>query len=219
MYSHARVLLETLYHLSAMRLYRPFISFTKDAAGHHPATERHAIACANHAIALTNIIHQDLNELGCLRTWHQTCSDQLSASLSLIGYIVAFPRGPTAIEARKSIHMAMESLDLLAGTFARAARDSAMLQDVLKQVNMLQADARLELPFDWQDNGISPPHTNQSIPDVSCHRSGFQRWENMHSAMPEPYQSADSRASENWLNDLFDFPDMTGNEHLSVALS
>jgi hypothetical protein len=217
MYTPFRLLLELLYHLSAMTLYQHFISFTRETAVSFPVTERHAIACANHAITIINIIHQDLNELGHLRTWHKLCSDQLSAALSLIGYIIAYPHGPTTTAAREAVGVAIKSFDLLAGTFLRAIRDSTMLRDVMKQVDMLQADGRSDLPLELQYPILSSSHTHQEFQETVYNEDEMPIWTDLPFSVPEPEPFVGIIGSENWFNNLFDLVQTSQNEDVFLA--
>jgi hypothetical protein len=217
MYTPFRLHQELLYHLSAMTLYRHFISFTRETTGSYPVTERHAIACANHAITITTIIYQDLNERGHLRTWHKLCSDQLSAALSLIGYMIAFPHGPTTNAAREAVGIAIKSFDLLAGTFSRATRDSIMLQDVLKQVDMLQADGHSDSSLEIQYPLLNPDHTHHELQESLYNEDNMPSWTDLPFSVPEPERSADIIGSESWFNNYFDLGQTAPNGDMFLA--
>jgi hypothetical protein len=134
-WSHLGIILEISYHAFAMTLYRHFLAFTKHGAQPGPKTEQHANACANHGITIISIINQELQELGSLRTWRDICSHQLNAAITLIGYIVAYPKGAATHTARKAVGAAIPSFEHLAYTFVRASRAAELLREALALVN------------------------------------------------------------------------------------
>jgi hypothetical protein len=209
-----RILLEISYHFSAMSLYRPFISFARTGTQSRQVIEQHTIACANHAIAITNIIHQDLTELGCLRAWHNICSDQLSAALSLVGYIVTFPSGPVAFTACEAINTAIQNLEILARTFTRAFKSAIMLRNVLDRVNVLHTDLPFTLPHNVLNTRIisddSPTVQTAQRTTSTVHTDGshiqreLQNYRSVSSQITELSHISDVD-SAGWINTLLDF--------------
>jgi hypothetical protein len=206
-----RILLEIAYHSSAMSLYRPFISFAQSSAQSCQVIEQHAISCANHAITITNIIHQDLTELGSLRTWHSICSEQLSAALSLIGYIAVFPRGPAACVACEAVGRAIQNLELVGCIFTSAARSAIMLRNVLSYVNLLHTDLPIGRIVSQQNPQIDSEDTSATqtaqLTTSASHRDQLetQSCNRFPSQIPELSHFTDGNDSAEWLNTLLDF--------------
>jgi hypothetical protein len=139
-----QLFLELHYHTIVGNLLRPFICFSPYSEVTNPTTGANAMSCLEHAITVTDIIHQALIEtdllLGWLETFHWLCT----AFLSLIGYTVAYPDGDGTLKARNSIRKAISTFDILSGslstasTYARIARDLSAKADIL--VNRLGAE-------------------------------------------------------------------------------
>ncbi|CAI6331742.1 unnamed protein product [Periconia digitata] len=107
------ITLELEYHHLAIILYRPFIFFADTPILDIPVAMGHATSCVRHAIASTNIMHQTLRETDNLISWHRVFAWQWDSFLSLVGYIVAFPTGPSTQAARGAASTAMMVLDLI----------------------------------------------------------------------------------------------------------
>ncbi|KAH7067462.1 fungal-specific transcription factor domain-containing protein [Paraphoma chrysanthemicola] len=138
-----QMIMEVNYHYLAMTLYRPCISFARQRTGGCPMTERHAISCANHAIAITDILEQDFTQTDCLRYWPAVFFWQTSAALSLVGYILAYPRGAVAFTAREIADTAIINIERLALTFTAAPAAANALRSLLHQVDLLSHDTWL----------------------------------------------------------------------------
>jgi hypothetical protein len=213
LYSRHSILLEILYHTWAMSLYRPFIYFTNGGSKAHILTERHAMSCANHAITLTNIIHQVLHEMDCMRAWHSICVKQLRATIALVGYIVAYPQGPAAFTARQAIDAAIESFELLARTFSRAGMAAAMLRDVVEQVDMLSAYSVSRNPPSRRDvpDATATMTSTADVESFSVTASRFglernvQASEDQSLLLPDHEHPTDNIANQDWLDMLLDF--------------
>ncbi|KAH7384195.1 fungal-specific transcription factor domain-containing protein [Phaeosphaeria sp. MPI-PUGE-AT-0046c] len=210
--SRFRIVLEISYHSSAMALYRPFLSYARNGAQPGPMTELHAIACANHGITIINIIYQDLNELGSLCTWWDVCSHQLSAAISLIGYIVAFPNGAATEHARQAVEMAIASFKKLACTFVRASRAAESLRGALALVDVVQADASLGSYSYVHDRPVLPPNVHGislQIADADepalYEKDGTQTENCARFASPDLVATGNEADAENWLESLLNF--------------
>ena len=132
-----RLMLELLYHNLTMNLYRPFICFSPKSSCSTPLAERNAISCVNHAIAIIHIIHQILTETDIMSGWHEVYQWQWNATLSMIGFILAFPVHPSTPSARKAINNAIEAFESFGENFAMAASAANVTRNLLAKADFL----------------------------------------------------------------------------------
>ncbi|KAI9745044.1 MAG: hypothetical protein M1818_001322 [Claussenomyces sp. TS43310] len=132
-----RLLLELLYHNLAMNLYRPFICFSPASSSSTPLAEGHAVSCVNHAIAITHIMHQMLTETDILSGWHEAFQWQWNATLSMIGFILAYPVTPSTPSARKAINSAIGVFENFGNNFAIAASAANVTRDLTAKADFL----------------------------------------------------------------------------------
>lgn len=119
-----RVLLEILYHHVQLSSLRSFLRFSPGSSSITPLSDCHSINCLNHAIILTNILHQVLSETDILRGFSSIFQYQWDAALCIIGFVLANPVCPPTPAARKSIQTAIESFEYM-GKYHPAAREAA----------------------------------------------------------------------------------------------
>ena len=132
-----RLLLELLYHNLSMSLYRPFICFSSTLSSGTSLAEGNAISCVNHAITVTHLMHQVLTETDILSGWHEAYQWQWNATLSLIGFILAYPISPSTASARKAINGAIGVLDIFGNNFAVAASAANVTRDLTAKADFL----------------------------------------------------------------------------------
>ncbi|KAI4186226.1 MAG: hypothetical protein L6R41_003613 [Letrouitia leprolyta] len=132
-----RLLLELLYHNLSMNLYRPFISFSTTRTMSPQNAEGCAMSCVNHAIAITNIMHQVLQESDILHGWHEAFQWQWNATLSMIGYILAYPLTPSSSSTRQAIDKAIEVFETFGRNFAMAASAANVTRDLAAKADSL----------------------------------------------------------------------------------
>jgi hypothetical protein len=152
-----RLLLELLYHNLSMNLYRPFICFpsatTADAGTSSsmsllslavssppycsPITEGHATSCVSHAIAITQIIHQILTSTNILSGLHEVFQWQWNATLSIIGFILAYPVAPSTSLARNAIKSAVTVFETFGNHFAVAASAANVTRSLVTKADFL----------------------------------------------------------------------------------
>ncbi|OJD33809.1 fungal specific transcription factor domain-containing protein [Diplodia corticola] len=127
-----RVLLALRYHGVAMALYRPFVclpllsassaaslsSSSSSSSSSTPLADANAVACLNHAMAVTDIVHQALSSPssaetsgGCGVVYQQLQHD---AAIVLAGYVCAYPLSPHAGAARRALGVAGRVLERMA---------------------------------------------------------------------------------------------------------
>jgi len=132
-----RLLLELLYHNLVMDLYRPFICFFPASSSCTPLADGSAISCLNHAMANTHIIHQMLMETDILNGWHEACQFQWNATLSMIGFALAYPVCPPTPSARKTINSAITVFENFANNFAVAASAAKITRELVAKADFL----------------------------------------------------------------------------------
>ncbi|KAM5479532.1 hypothetical protein McanCB56680_005460 [Microsporum canis] len=132
-----RLLLELLYHNLAMNSYRPFICFSQTMDSCTPVADANAVSCVNHAIALTHIMHQMLTETDILNGWHESFQWQWNATLSMIGFILAYPISPSTPSARKAINHASVVFETFGNHFAVAANAANVTRDLTTKADFL----------------------------------------------------------------------------------
>ncbi|KAL8904942.1 MAG: hypothetical protein Q9207_002936 [Kuettlingeria erythrocarpa] len=132
-----RLLLELLYHNLSMNLHRPFISFSTVPSSSLQLSHGHATACVDHAIAITQIMHQILTEGDILRGWHEAFQWQWNATLSLVGYILAYPLASSTPSARQAIDSAIDVFETFGRNYAIAASAANVTRDLTAKADFL----------------------------------------------------------------------------------
>ncbi|CAG9982824.1 unnamed protein product [Clonostachys byssicola] len=127
-----RLLLELMYHNLCTNLYRPFLSFDPATASH--AVELASSKCASHASTLTNILHQVLSSNFILNGWHEAFQWQWNASMTLVGFVLAYPLAPSAADAKRSIDLSLSVLDQFGESLAVAARAAKVVRQLLAKI-------------------------------------------------------------------------------------
>ncbi len=184
-----RLLLELLYHNLAMNLYRPFISFCRTSTSCTPLAEGNAVSCVNHAITITQIMHQILTETDILSGWHEAYQWQWNATLSMIGFILAYPVTPSTPSVRKAINTAIAVFENFGNNFAIAASAANVTRDLAAKADFLVDRFRTGLtsltpPF--QNNGDALQTYNALNPTKHVENSGVvSQLEDESSAMAQ----------------------------------
>lgn len=119
-----RLVLEIVYHHLQLSTFRTFLRFPPGSSSITPLSDCHSINCLNHAVALTRILHQVLTETDLLRGWSAIFQYQWDAALCIIGFVLANPVCPPTPGARKSVHIAIQCLDII-GDYLPLARKAA----------------------------------------------------------------------------------------------
>lgn len=152
-----RLLIELLYHHSVMTIYRPFICFSPAPSSCTPLADGNAISCLNHAMASTNIIHQVLTATDILNGWHEAYQFQWDATLSMLGFIFAYPVCPPTPSARKAINSAINVFDILGNNFAVANSAANLTRDRATNADFLIDRFRASL------SSSPPPRASSSF--------------------------------------------------------
>ncbi|RJE27141.1 fungal specific transcription factor [Aspergillus sclerotialis] len=137
-----RLILELLYHNLSMNLYRPFICFPSPAAqpspiSSTPTVEAHALSCVNHAISITYILRQILMSTDILSGWYEAYQWQWNATLSIVGFILAYPAHPFTPSARSAIDSAITVFEAFGNNFAVAASAANVTRDLTAKADFL----------------------------------------------------------------------------------
>ncbi|KAK9481546.1 fungal-specific transcription factor domain-containing protein [Lipomyces starkeyi] len=130
-----RLLLELMYHNLCTNLYRPSISFALARAS-HPLTDRAAMKCAAHAMALTHMMHQVLLSTPILAGWHEAFQWQWNAAMTLVGFVLAYPQGASTQAARSAIDLSVAVFENFGNSFAVAASAASIMSDLSAKVDL-----------------------------------------------------------------------------------
>ena len=131
-----RLLLELLYHNLCINLYRPFISFTSAIAQTY-LTDRTAVKCAAHAMALTHMMYQVLTSTSILAGWLEAFQWQWNAAITLVGFVLAYPHDDSSGAARNTIDISVAVLENFGNSFAVAARAANIMGELCAKVDVL----------------------------------------------------------------------------------
>ncbi|KAJ0420220.1 fungal-specific transcription factor domain-containing protein [Aspergillus carlsbadensis] len=157
-----RLLLELTYHCMSTNLYRSSICFTLNGAP-PSATEQAASKCAAHAIALTHITYQVLNMSSILHGWHEAFQWQWNVSMTLVGYVLAFPQSPSAAAAREAIDLSVSVFEHFGNSFAVATNAATIMRDLSRKVDRLRDNMKAgKPPTLYSLNGPAPTEPAQT---------------------------------------------------------
>ncbi|KAI0134277.1 fungal-specific transcription factor domain-containing protein [Xylariales sp. AK1849] len=131
-----RLLLELMYHNLCANIYRPFITFVP-ATEPTPLADMSAVTCADHAMALTHIMHQVLSSTSILAGWHEAYQWQCNAAMTLVGFVLAYPHGASARAARDAIDLSIITFENFGNSFAAAASAANIVRDLSGKVDLL----------------------------------------------------------------------------------
>ncbi|KAJ5115267.1 hypothetical protein NUU61_001026 [Penicillium alfredii] len=156
-----RLLLELLYHHLQLSNFRPFLRFPPGGSSITPLADCHSITCLNHAISLTNILHQVLSETDLLRGWSPIFQYQWDAARCIMGFVLSNPVCPPSPTARKFMHTAIGNFDVM-GHYSAAAAEAALI--------VRETGAYAEMLVDRFHNSLSlrrPTPRNSATPSNS----------------------------------------------------
>ena len=158
-----RLLLELLYHNVVMNLYRPFICFSSPSSSAIPLADGNSNSCLNHAIATTSIILQLLTTSDILNGWHEAYQFQWNATLSMIGFIFAYPVCPPTPSARKAVNDAITIFDIFRNNFAVAASATNVTRDLAAKADMFIDRFRTSLAGSQPSLAMPPGPTSTNL--------------------------------------------------------
>ncbi|KAI2624546.1 fungal-specific transcription factor domain-containing protein [Hypomontagnella submonticulosa] len=167
-----RLLLELMYHNLCINLYRPFIRFAPTTTP-TPTADKMATQCASHAIMLTHIMHQVLSSTSILTGWAEAFQWQWNATMSLIGFVVAYPQVALTPAAKSAIDLSVAVFEISGGSFATAASAAAITRELSTQADVLTKQTKSgqdlaqkaeEMSLTTQTSGLPE---NESLTDNS----------------------------------------------------
>ncbi|KAI5860472.1 fungal-specific transcription factor domain-containing protein [Durotheca rogersii] len=126
-----RLLLELLYHNLCTNLYRPFICFRPEASSPESlpsAAESCAYKCVSHATAFTRIMRQVMSTTDILAGWHEAFQWQWNCAMTLVGFVLAYPRCDLAPAVRDAINASIEVLGIFGNSFGIAASAASLVR-------------------------------------------------------------------------------------------
>jgi hypothetical protein len=161
-----RICLELVYHTMAMNLHRPFITFTREYGIGIPIAESHAIACINHAVAHTHVLHQVISETDLLNGWHEAFQWQWNATITMLGFLLAYPISPSTSTARRAMDQAISIFELFGRNNVAASLSAASItRDLVAKADSLANRFRTGLSIsDTAENS----GTNRDQMDTNC---------------------------------------------------
>lgn len=160
-----RLLLELLYHNLLMNIHRNFICFPSNLvvdSDHTPVAQGHAVFCLNHAIAITDILNQVHTTTEYLKGWYEAFQWQWNATLSMLGFILAYPLHPSTAAARAAIDDAITVFEVFGNHFAVAASAADVTRSLVNKADFLSGRfsarngtmSNLTPPFPEPINGL-----------------------------------------------------------------
>ena len=157
-----QILLELAYHHFQMSLARPFIRFPSYAPSVTPAAPGLAISSLNHAIALTNILHQVLSDTDLLCGWSSIFQYQWDASLCILGFILGNPLCPPLPSARKGMRTAVLALEELGTQFPVVKKSAEEMKELAAHAGRFVERFRDGLAGQ-APQGVSPSQVNPQM--------------------------------------------------------
>jgi hypothetical protein len=152
-----RLMFELLYHNLALNLYRPFICFPSTFAAESYSsasimsplqtpsafsnatlvTQSHANSCIEHAMVTTRMMYQILTGSEILSGMHEAFHFQWNATVSLIGFILAYPLSPLTPEARENVNNAITVFETFGKHFAVGASAANVTRNLVAKADYL----------------------------------------------------------------------------------
>lgn len=208
-----RLLLELLYHNLCTNLYRPNITFPATADPSH-LPDGPASKCASHALALTHIMHQVLLSTPILAGWVESFQWQWNASLTLVGFVLAYPQDILAPTARAALDLSIEVFEKFGDSFAVAASAADIMRDISYKADFLLASRTGEDRLELLNNAPTELGSGFITADnfaATQARDGFDGFEGVATADITGVlgQSIDILAAEPYTD--FDWPGINGN--------
>lgn len=171
-----------------MNVYRAFICFDSfpQRNNNTPLADANAVLSVNHAITITNIVYQVLKESNFLAGFHETFQWQWNATITLIGFIVAFPNGPLTIPARDALITAIDVFDIIGKYLGIACSAASVARDLFARIEHLISSSSAQ-------NGNS----NHESVEIGSFVSPSMQEPSNSSFLPRPLRHANFTGSEN----------------------
>ncbi|KAL4955331.1 putative Zn(II)2Cys6 transcription factor [Aspergillus filifer] len=142
-----RVLLELTYHHWCTNLYRPMVSFkSRPQPGTGSLIDVLAMRSAEHAIALSKITHQVMQETNLLDGWHEAFYCQWNAAVTLVGILMVYPHCSLAVQIRDAITFAVGVFENFGAKFAVAGDAARIMRGLLVKADILVTAPQASFP-------------------------------------------------------------------------
>ncbi|KAJ5178795.1 hypothetical protein N7492_002005 [Penicillium capsulatum] len=142
-----KILLELMYHHMQLSNFRTFLHFPPGSSSITSLSGCHSINSLNHAIALTNILHQVLTDTDLLRGWTLVFQYQWDAALCIVGFVLANPVCPSTPAARRCIQTAIQTFKALGAYFLAAAEAAQIVREIGSLAGILVERFHTSLPL------------------------------------------------------------------------
>lgn len=152
-----RLLLELQYHQCCMSFYQPFITFSSTSEVSTPLSDTMATAALNHAITLTDMVHQAHASSMVLGGIHHVMRWQVHALFIVMGFVYTFPLSSSIPAARRAFTLALSVVDAYPNAMPRA-------RDVAAVARVLGEDMDAFVSSLHSDTGSSRVTTSSSSP-------------------------------------------------------
>ncbi|KAL4934220.1 fungal specific transcription factor domain-containing protein [Aspergillus undulatus] len=137
-----RLLLELLYHNLVMNIYRSFISLPSPSTT--GVVQEHAVSCVKHATTITHTLYEMLAMNEFLKGWYEAYQWQWNATLSLTGFMLAYPLHPASVGVRAALDTAITVFEVFGHHFAVAKRAADVTRGLVTKVDLLSGRLRVE---------------------------------------------------------------------------
>jgi hypothetical protein len=162
-----RIVLEGGYHHLCICLLRPFITFGAELTEGSLA-ESNAQRCIEHAIELSRFLQQVITATSILNGWHEAFQWQWSATITLVGFVSAYPTNRLATEAREALSTSISVLEIFGTSFAASASASSLVKDLYSRINALTPPHSLLGPALAGSGPTLDPIPADILSDLSC---------------------------------------------------
>ncbi|KAI1129890.1 hypothetical protein F5Y10DRAFT_236900 [Nemania abortiva] len=135
-----RLLLELLYHILRLNLYRPFICFPSmvtESPSLGTMSLSHAASAAEHSIAVTHIFHHVVTNTDLLVGFHEAFQWQWNAALTLAGFLFAYPTSSIAGPVRESIDLSIVVFEDFGRSFGTSLGAATVMRDLAIKIDFL----------------------------------------------------------------------------------
>jgi hypothetical protein len=108
--------LELKYHHLILTFARQYIRFNQapPSSSPTPQADHLSISALAHALTITDIIHTTFTTSRILNGWYDAFHIQWQASLTIMGFVLAYPESARTAAARKSISLSIEIFNIFA---------------------------------------------------------------------------------------------------------
>jgi hypothetical protein len=149
-----RLLLELMYHNLSVNLQRPFVccKLKSPAAEQSGHINQIVTKCAAHAVTLTHMMYQVLNETTILDGWHEAFQWQWNSAVTLVGFVLSqseVDNEDATTQARHGIELAICVLEKFGKSFASAMSAAGIVKNLSKTLNT--APRRHKVECDWKN--------------------------------------------------------------------